>query len=96
MFRSFLFFSGELLFSSIDLLTKGFSFINSEKLNLQINYLNRHNINFFSLKKTINNFSKINICVIGDLIVDQYISCDSIGMSQEDPSIVVTPIQKNN
>ncbi len=30
--------------------------------------------------------------VIGDLIIDKYISCQPLGMSQEDPSIVVTPI----
>jgi rfaE bifunctional protein kinase chain/domain len=30
--------------------------------------------------------------VIGDLIVDEYVLCDPLGMSQEDPSIVVTPV----
>jgi rfaE bifunctional protein kinase chain/domain len=30
--------------------------------------------------------------VIGDLIIDEYVTCDAIGMSQEDPTIVVTPI----
>src|SRR5262249_53874821 len=30
--------------------------------------------------------------VIGDLIVDEYVTCDAVGMSQEDPTIVVTPL----
>ena len=30
---------------------------------------------------------------MGDLIVDEYISCEPLGMSQEDPTIVVTPIK---
>jgi len=30
--------------------------------------------------------------VIGDLIIDDYVTCDAVGMSQEDPTIVVTPI----
>ena len=30
-----------------------------------------------------------------NLIVDEYIQCDPLGMSQEDPTIVVTPIISN-
>ena len=29
---------------------------------------------------------------MGDVIADEYISCDPLGMSEEDPTIVVTPI----
>jgi rfaE bifunctional protein kinase chain/domain len=36
--------------------------------------------------------SKLRVGVIGDLIVDEYITCEPLGMSQEDPTIVVTPI----
>ena len=32
------------------------------------------------------------MCVIGDLIIDEYISCNALGMSQEEPTLVVTPI----
>ena len=32
--------------------------------------------------------------MIGDLIIDEYISCESLGMSQEDPSLVVAPFDK--
>jgi rfaE bifunctional protein kinase chain/domain len=31
--------------------------------------------------------------VIGDVIVDDYIICDPLGMSQEDPTIVVSPME---
>lgn len=31
--------------------------------------------------------------VVGDLIVDDYITCEPLGMSQEDPTIVVSPIE---
>jgi rfaE bifunctional protein kinase chain/domain len=34
----------------------------------------------------------MRVVVIGDLIVDEYVTCDPIGMSQEDPTIVVTPL----
>jgi bifunctional ADP-heptose synthase (sugar kinase/adenylyltransferase) len=43
--------------------------------------------------KIIENFSQINALVVGDLIVDEYIYCDPIGMSQEDPTIVVSPVE---
>jgi rfaE bifunctional protein kinase chain/domain len=37
-------------------------------------------------------FEKLKVVVIGDLIIDEYITCQPLGMSQEDPTIVVTPI----
>ena len=36
--------------------------------------------------------SEIRTLVIGDLIVDRYIDCEPIGMSSEDPSLVVSPL----
>jgi rfaE bifunctional protein kinase chain/domain len=36
-------------------------------------------------------FQALHVMVIGDLIVDDYIECDPIGMSQEDPTLVVSP-----
>ena len=40
----------------------------------------------------INQFKFLEICVIGDLIIDEYITCQALGMSQEDPTIVISPI----
>jgi rfaE bifunctional protein kinase chain/domain len=37
-------------------------------------------------------FASLKVCVVGDLIVDEYITCQPLGMSQEDPTIVVTPV----
>jgi len=55
-------------------------------------YIDRHNINSENLKERINQFSTVKVCVVGDLIVDEYITCEPLGMSQEDPTIVVTPV----
>ena len=86
-----LFTSGEIGFSSLDLLEEDFhqnlSFIKSPE-----QYLKRHKINKPNLEKIINKFSNLNVLVIGDTIVDEYITCDPLGMSQEDPTIVVSPI----
>ncbi|MFM8003300.1 MAG: PfkB family carbohydrate kinase, partial [Actinomycetota bacterium] len=37
-------------------------------------------------------FKGQKVVVIGDLIADEYITCDPLGMSEEDPTIVVTPV----
>lgn len=86
-----LFTSGEIGFSSLDLLNKEFE-INDSFIQHDRKYIQRHNIKKDELITLINNFSKLNILVIGDTIIDEYITCDPIGMSQEDPTIVVTPL----
>ena len=53
----------------------------------------RHGFDFTQLKRTLAKFPGIRVLVIGDLIVDDYVTCDPLGMSQEDPTIVVTPIE---
>ncbi len=57
-----------------------------EKINLikESNFLSRNNIKLKSLQKIITNFRNLNVCVIGDFILDEYIKCSPIGMSQED------------
>lgn len=91
-----LFSSGEIKFSSIDLLKNEFNNLNHSNINHSDDYIHRHKITYTRLAEILNNFSKLNILVIGDLIVDEYISCDPIGMSQEDPTIVVSPIDSRS
>lgn len=86
------FSSGESSFSSIDLIRKEFQLQDHNSINIPNDYLQRHSIIKTRLVKILNDFSNLNICVIGDLIIDEYITCDAIGMSQEDPTIVVTPV----
>ncbi len=45
-----------------------------------------------SLKETLQSFSELKVTVVGDLIVDEFVACQSLGMSQEDPLVVSTPI----
>jgi len=87
-----LFSSGETFYSSIDLLNKEGKSELGLKSKLPNDFLMRHSINLERLKIIIGKFSNLKICVIGDLIVDEYINCQPLGMSQEDPTIVVTPI----
>jgi rfaE bifunctional protein kinase chain/domain len=86
-----LFSSGEIGFSSLKLLQEEFAF-NEQNVAHSQEYIKRHKIDFDSLQQIVNQFNQLNVLVIGDTIVDEYITCDPIGMSQEDPTIVVTPI----
>ena len=58
-------------------------------------YLSRHDIKLDDLRRTIEKFASLTVLVIGDTIVDEYITCEPLGMSQEDPTIVVTPLASN-
>lgn len=87
-----LFSSGEIGFSSLDLLQRDFTEINFSTILHADDFIKRHKINKTNLKNIIEKFKNLNILVIGDTIIDEYITCDPIGMSQEDPTIVVTPI----
>jgi len=87
-----LFSSGETVFSSIDLIRKEFYEFDSRAINLPRDYLIRHGVEVARLANLLKGFSNRKVCVVGDLIVDEYITCQPLGMSQEDPTIVVMPI----
>tara|TARA_B110000483_G_C18189754_1_gene540443 strand:+ start:553 stop:1986 length:1434 start_codon:yes stop_codon:yes gene_type:complete len=86
-----LFSSGENLLSSMDLIRKEIKNDSTDNFFMHHNYLKRHNIKIDRLKNLLDTFSTVKVTVIGDLIIDEYIDCETLGMSQEDPSIVVTP-----
>jgi rfaE bifunctional protein kinase chain/domain len=87
-----LFSSGEATFSSYDMISREFQNTNKKIIKLPEDYLARHFISHARLAEIVKKFSALKICVIGDLIIDEYITCEPLGMSQEDPTIVVTPI----
>jgi rfaE bifunctional protein kinase chain/domain len=87
-----LFSSGETIFSSLDLIRKEFNELDPRTISLPREYLERHGIKPSRLKELLQNFSKLSVCVVGDLIIDEYITCQPLGMSQEDPTIVVMPV----
>ena len=87
-----LFSSGETTFSSLELIRKEFQLTDTHSIKLPHEYITRHKIDLKRLNELIHLFSNIKVCVIGDLIVDEYITCEPLGMSQEDPTIVVMPI----
>lgn len=88
-----LFGSGESSFSSLELLHREYIEANYLGIRKPEDFPQRHDFKISDLKNTLEKLSDINVLVIGDLIVDEYITCDPLGMSQEDPTIVVTPIE---
>lgn len=88
-----LFSSGESSFSSLDLLHREYFEANYSSIKKPSDYPRRHGFEIASLKADLAKMNGMRVLVIGDLIVDEYITCDPIGMSQEDPTIVVTPIE---
>lgn len=87
-----LFSSGETVFSSLDLIRKEFHDLDFRSIHLPHEYLRRHTIEPSRLVEVLHKFSQLKVCVLGDLIIDEYITCQPLGMSQEDPTIVVTPV----
>lgn len=87
-----LFSSGETVFSSVDLIRREFYESDPRSIGLPHDYLERHSIGISRLAQLIDDFARLRVCVVGDLIVDEYITCQPLGMSQEDPTIVVTPV----
>lgn len=89
-----LFSSGEMRFSSIDLLKKEFLESNLSSITKPLDFPRRHGFTMADLRKTMSRFNGLRVTVVGELIVDEYIACDPLGMSQEDPTLVVAPIQQ--
>ncbi|MCB1165355.1 MAG: adenylyltransferase/cytidyltransferase family protein [Leptospiraceae bacterium] len=88
------FSSGEVVFSSVDLIRKEVKLFEKSSIEQPLSFLSRHNISPDRLKELLGKFSRNRVCVLGDLIVDEYITCQPLGMSQEEPVVVVTPVDQ--
>lgn len=90
-----IFSSGESIFSTAELLRKELFNRSQSSIFFPREYLMRHRISETEIRSIIGSFASLKVCVLGDLIIDEYLTCDAIGMSQEDPVIVVTPRKSN-
>lgn len=89
-----IFSSGESNLTSFDLINKELN--SSRDFIFPSDFLKLHSIKYERLQKIIKNFAKIKLLVIGDIIVDQYIESLAVGMSHEDPAIVISPQTQKN
>lgn len=90
-----LFSSGDVRFSSVDLLRREYLEANFSTIRKPADFPARRGFSVDELKRHCTRFGALRVIVIGDLIVDEYVNCDPLGMSQEDPTIVVVPIEQS-
>jgi len=86
--------SGEVRFSSLDLLRREYLDANFSTIHKPKDFPERHDFTIRALHSHLHRFKSLRVAVVGDLIVDEYVDCDPLGMSQEDPTIVVTPVSR--
>lgn len=90
-----IFASGEIWFSSLNLLKEELKRTALPSLVKPMAYLERHKTSRRRLSEIAKRFSDLHVVVLGDLIIDEYVFCNPLGMSQEDPTIVVTPVKRD-
>ena len=90
-----LFSSGDIRFSSLDLLQRELRETNFSTISKPFDFPKRHGFQIPDLINIVRRFTNLRVVIAGDLLVDEYISCDALGMSQEDPTLVVTPIMND-
>lgn len=90
-----IFSSGDMSFSLAELLQDESKRLISSSIVRHDAFMKRHGFDRHDLRRTLKSFDRLRVVVIGDIIVDEYINCDPLGMSREDPTIVVTPVARN-
>lgn len=90
-----LFSSGEVTFTSRDLIRREFDGLDARIMSIPAAFMARHGITRDQLRRSIANFGKLKVVVVGDTIIDEYVTCEPLGMSEEDPTVVVTPISSD-
>src|SRR3954453_10989054 len=68
--------SGEVRFSSLNLLQREYFELNLSSINKPKDYPARHGFGINDLRQVLSKFAGVRALVIGDLIVDEYINCD--------------------
>ena len=89
-----LFSSGEVRFASLNLLQREYFETDPSTIQKPHDYPARYGFNIEDLKADIAKMAGLRVLVLGDLIIDTYVECEPLGMSREDPTVVVTPLDE--
>jgi len=87
-----LFCSGQSTMTSLELLRRELIDRDFSPIHKPRDYLQRHGLKLDHLATVVHRFSHLRLVVVGDLIVDEYIDCEPLGMSREDTTLVVSPL----
>ena len=90
-------YGGRLIFahgdSTMDVLGTAHSGIAALRTSPQVvGYRSRRDINLIRLRELVNGFDAVHVWTVGELLVADYVECEPLGMSREDASLAVTPI----
>lgn len=86
------FTAGSSYFTETDLIQESSPVSRIPGIQIPDAFLARNGLSKGQLQHLVRKFNSLKVCVIGDLIIDEYINCHALGMSQETPAIVVTPV----
>lgn len=87
------FSSGDSFFSVTDLIRSDGPASRSVFVHLPADFMEHHGTSRARLAEVIDRMRQVRVLVVGDVIVDEYVSCHPLGMSREDPTLVVTPVE---
>jgi rfaE bifunctional protein kinase chain/domain len=92
-------YGGKLLFSSGEMRFSPQSVLQDPEtrfstIQAPLDYPQRHGFDLRRIRASLGAWEGLRVLVVGDLIVDTYVNCDPLGMSQEDPTLVVTPVEE--
>ena len=90
---SVIFHGGEISYSNTDLLTNYEYEIKNKRFKAFRSACKRQLLEKKDLISSIDFWSKANLIVIGDSIVDRYVACEALGMSAEAPVVVVKELE---
>ncbi len=90
------FHAGEINYANSELLTISEDNLKYEREKEFLKALKRQNISSENLISTCEKIKNSKLIVIGDTIVDQYVSCEALGMSAEAPVIVVKELEQKS
>jgi len=88
--------AGEIHYSTTELLYGSQSQIEEERWDQFNGLLNNHGIVLRELVDRVRKAEKPKILVVGDTIVDRYVACDPLGMSNEAPVVVVKELDSKD
>ncbi len=57
-----------------------------------LQYVHRRRLDAARLRGIVEAFDVVSVWTVGDIIVDDYIDCEPLGMSREDASLAVSPV----
>lgn len=90
------FHAGEIKYASTELLTGSERDLKQEKKQVFKAVCQRQGIKMENLLSAVKEWSRSQLIVVGDTIVDQYAACEALGMSAEAPVVVVRELEKKD